>query len=268
MEIIKILSEAALQVYDNVKQIIHTEEAGKSCGVGAGGDVSKKIDIIAEKTVINYLKKKKVACVVIGEECGIIKLFKNPKGYIIMDAVDGTDNALRGIPFFCCSLAFAINNKLKCITDSVIIDLYTRDLYRASKGKGAYLNNKKIFVNKKKITNVIVSINTSSNDMDLLKKLLSMFQQQNHTRRFGANALEMAFIARGLIDVMISLRPSRIQDIAAGYLLIKEAGGLILNTKLKTLDKVFNYKTKIPFIATTNKSILTNLNYEDALGGI
>lgn len=255
MEVIEILREVSKQVYENVKNLAGTDDAAGDFGRGAGGDISRNIDIVAEKTVLDYLKKINFDCVVLGEECGRVELSENPKGYLIMDAIDGSANSVRGIPFFCCSLAFATENKLSSITDAVVINLSNGDLYW-SKGKGAYLNDVKIHVQTKKSVYRIVGVNTSGASPELMKKLHPVFERHNHTRHFGANALEMAFFAQGLIDVFIDLRDKiRVQDIAAGYFLIKEAGGLVLDANQNPLDSDLEYETRISFIAATNQEI-------------
>ncbi len=228
MEVIQVLREVSKQVYENVKNLAGTEEAAGDFGRGAGGDISRRIDIVAEKTVLDYLKKINFDCVVLGEECGRVELSNKPKGYVIMDAIDGSANAVRGVPFFCCSLAFATENKLSSITDAVVTNLTNGDLYWATKGNGTYLNETKIHVNDKKPVYRIVGVNISGASPELMAKLQPVFERHNHTRHFGANALEMAYFAQGLMDIFIDLRNKiRIQDIAAGYFLIKEAGGLI-----------------------------------------
>jgi len=134
MEVIEVLRQVSKQVYDNVKNLAGTGAAG-DFGRGAGGDISQNIDIIAEKTVLDYLKQINFNCVVLGEECGRVEINDNPKGYVIMDAIDGTANAVNGIPFFCCSLAFATGDKLSSITDAVVTNLSNGEQYWASKGK-------------------------------------------------------------------------------------------------------------------------------------
>ena len=263
MEVIDVLQQVSKQVYENVKNLAGTEEAAGDFGRGAGGDISRNIDIVAEKTVLDYLKKINFDCVVLGEECGRVELSNNPKGFVIMDAIDGSANAVRGIPFFCCSLAFATEDKLSSITDAVVTNLSNGDLYWATKGKGAYLNETKIHVLDKKPVYRIVGINTSGANPELMRKLQPVFASHNHTRHFGANALEMAFFASGLMDIFIDLRDKiRIQDIAAGYLLIKEAGGLILDAKLEPLDSDLSYETRLSFIAAANKEILNDIMSE------
>jgi len=108
MDTIEILRTVSKLVYENVKDLAGTAEAASGdFGRGAGGDISRNIDMIAEKTVIDYLKEINFDCVILGEECGRVELSSNPKGFIIMDAIDGSAKAVRGMPFFCCSLAFS-----------------------------------------------------------------------------------------------------------------------------------------------------------------
>ena len=258
MDTIEILRTASKLVYENVKDLAGTKEATSgNFGRGAGGDISQNIDIIAEKTVLDYLKEINFDCVVLGEECGRVELSPNPKGFVIMDAIDGSANAVRGVPFFCCSLAFATNEKLSSITDAVVTNLSTGDVYWASKGKGAFLNDKSIFVHDEKPIYKVIGINSSGSSPELLQRLAPIFEKHHHVRHFGANALEMAFLAQGLIDIFIDLRKKiRIQDMAAGYLLIKEAGGLMLDENLQPLDSDLSYETRLSFVAATSKEII------------
>ncbi len=260
METIDILRTVSNMVYENVRRLAGTDEAAGDFGRGAGGDISRKIDIIAEKTVLDYLKKINFECVVLGEECGRVELSPNPKGFIIMDAIDGSANAVRGVPFFCCSLAFATEDKLSSVTDAVVTNLFSGEQYWAIKGNGAFLNNTRINVSDKEPIYRIVGINTSGASRDLVKRLQPIFEKNNHVRHFGANALEMAMFAQGLIDIYIDLRDKiRIQDIAAGYLLVKEAGGLILDANLKPLDSDLSYQTRLSFISASNEKILKSV---------
>jgi myo-inositol-1(or 4)-monophosphatase len=260
VQVIEILREASRRVYENVKDIAGTPEAAEDHGRGAGGDISRKIDVVAEKTVLDYLKKINFECVVLGEECGRVELSKSPKGFVIMDAIDGSANAVRGIPFFCCSLAFATENKLSSITDGVVTDLSNGDMYWATKGNGAFVNETKIQVHKQKPVYKIVGINVSGATPELVKRIQPIFENSNHSRHLGANALELALFARGLIDVYIDLRKKiRVTDMAAGYIIAREAGGIILDQDLKLLDSDLSYETRLSFIAASNQEILSEI---------
>ncbi|HXG74074.1 MAG TPA: inositol monophosphatase family protein [Candidatus Nitrosotenuis sp.] len=260
MQVIDVLKEASRLVYENVKEIAGTAEAAEDHGRGAGGDISRKIDIVAEKTVLDYLKKVNFECIVLGEECGRVELSKNPRGFVIMDAIDGSANAVRGIPFFCCSLAFATQDRLSSVTDGVVTDLSNGNMYWATKGKGAFLNEKQIRVHKQKPVYKIVGVNVSGATPELVKKIQPIFENSNHSRHLGANALELAFFARGLIDIYVDLRKKiRVTDMAAGYLIAKEAGGIVLDESLNTLDSDLSYETRISFIAAASQEMLAEV---------
>ena len=260
MEVIEILRDVSKKIYENVKELAGTEYAAGNFGIGAGGDISRNIDIVAEKTVLDYLKEINFECIVLGEECGRVELSNNSKGYIIMDAIDGSANAVRGVPFFCSSLAFATENKLSSITDGVITNLSNGEMYWASKNNGSFFNGEQIKVHNKDPIYKIIGINTSGASPELMKRLSPIYEEYEHTRHFGANALEMALFARGMMDVFIDLRGKiRIQDIAAGYLIIKEAGGLLLDVDLSPLDADLSYETRLSFIAASNQEILVEI---------
>jgi myo-inositol-1(or 4)-monophosphatase len=260
VRVIEVLQEASLRVYNNVKHLAGTEESGGDFGRGAGGDISRKIDIVAEKTVLDYLKEIKFDCIVLGEECGRVELSKNPKGFIIMDAIDGSTNAVRGIPFFCCSLAFATDNKLSSVTDSVVMDLSNGEMYHATKGEGAFLNGKRIRANEKYHLYFVVGLDMSGISQDSLQRLAPIISASNHIRHFGAIALELAIFARGLVDVFVDLRDKlRITDVAAGYLIALEAGGYIIDKSGKVLDSDLSYESRISFVAAANKEFLDDI---------
>jgi myo-inositol-1(or 4)-monophosphatase len=260
MEVIEVLRQVSNQVYDNVKNLAGTKDAAGDFGRGAGGDISRNIDLVAEKTVLDYLKQINFNCVVLGEECGRVEINDNPKGYVLMDAIDGTANAINGIPFFCCSLAFATDDKLSSITDSVVTNLSNGEQYWASKGKGAFLNDTKIHVQNEEAAYKIVGVNTSGASPELLKKLQPIFEHHGPTRHYGANALEMALLSRGSMSVLIDLRDKiRIVDMAAGYLLVKEAGGLIVDADAQPLDSDFWHTTRLSFIVAANQEILDQM---------
>jgi len=260
METSEILKEASRRIYEAVKDMAGTEDAAGDFGRGAGGDISRNIDITAENTVLNYLKEINFECVILGEECGRVELSDNPKGFVIMDAIDGSANAVRGVPFFCSSLAFATENRLSSITDGVITNLSTGEMYWASKGKGSFLDGKQISVHKKTPLYKIVGVNTSGASQEIMKKLQIIFENHNHTRHFGANALEMAMFAQGLMDIFIDLRKKiRIQDVAAGYIIVKESGGLLLDEEFNPLDSDLSYETRVSFVAAANQQILDEM---------
>ena len=257
MEVIEILRNASARVYDAVRYMAGTPDAAGDCGTGAGGDISRNIDIAAERAVLDYLDEIGFGCVVLGEECGRVETAADPKGYIIMDAIDGSANAVRGVPFFCCSLAYATHDSLESVTDGVVADLASGRTYWASNGAGCYLDGRRISVSGPDPIYKMVGANTSGATSSQMRLLEPIFENHNHVRHFGANALELAMLASGLVDVYIDVRGRiRIQDMAAGYILVREAGGIILDDSLKPLSSDLSYKARLSFIAAANRSIL------------
>ena len=276
--ILDILTESAKNVYSEIKDLLGTSEGASKISLGAGGDISRKIDIVAETAVLNTIKSNNISPVIIGEECGIVNLNNssysssssnnNNKGFVIMDAVDGTTNAIRGIPFSCCSLAFANEFKLSSVTDAVVLDLFTGDIYSASKQKGSFFNNKKISVRNEKdfssITSledlksidVLIGANVSGIPLNILYEISKVISFSSHIRHFGANALELCYFARGFIDAYIDIRGKiRSTDMAAAYLIAKEAGGKLYSTNGQELDSELGLKNKLSFYAVSNKKL-------------
>ena len=201
--IVDILKEACQQVHGKTEGLAGTAVGSKEMGRGAGGDISRTIDLTAEKTVIDVIKKRGVEATIIGEECGRIE---GNQGYIVIDAIDGTTNAICGIPFFCCSVAYATDFNLSAVSDAAIIDLARGDLYYASKHQGAFLDGKRIFVKQECTSDSTIGINMSGAKPAMVERLAPIIAEATHIRQFGANALEMCFVARGFLDAYIDLR--------------------------------------------------------------
>jgi myo-inositol-1(or 4)-monophosphatase len=259
---IKTLKTSCLEVRKSVKDLIGTIEGNTQMGIGAGGDISRKIDIIAEKKVIETVMQSGINPTIIGEECGTIE--GNDAGYIIMDAIDGTTNVTRSIPFNCCSLAYATEPKLSSVVDAAIIDFATGDLYYASEDKGAFLNGNKISVRKPdniKEDEIIAGVNISGISQELLHSIGPIFSKLNHIRVFGANALELCFLSRGYLDMFMDFRGKiRPTDMAAAYLIVKEAGGLVFDKTGNTLDSDLSFGNRFSFIALSDIKIYNLLS--------
>ena len=256
-QMIETLKTACIEVRNSVKNLVGTPEGNTKMGPGAGGDISRKIDLVAEKKVIDIVNQSGVNPTIIGEECGTIK--GNDSGYIIMDAIDGTTNITRAIPFNCCSLAYSTDSTLSSVVDAAVIDIARGDLYYASKGKGAFLNGNKITVREHesvKEDEIIAGINISGVSKDLLHSISPIITRLNHIRIFGANALELCFLARGFLDVFMDFRDKiRPTDMAAAILIAREAGGLVLDKKGNTLDSEISFGNRFSFIALSDRKI-------------
>jgi myo-inositol-1(or 4)-monophosphatase len=262
-DLLRVLIEACSRVRSEVSKLSGTEEAYESYGTGAGGDISRKIDIVSERAVIDMLKEHNVSCTLIAEEAGIVDLANGrSSGYIILDAVDGTTNALRGIPFYCCSIAYADRNKLSAVKHAVVMDLFTGDVYSASSGKGAYVNGARMHVRThgRGGSYYIVGMNVSGVKPEKVEMLKPIMSKSNHLRHLGANALELCLLARGLMDVFIDIRGKiRLTDMAAAYLIAKESGGILISEEGKELDSELDTDARLSFIAAGDRKVLNEI---------
>ncbi len=167
--------------------------------------------------------------------------FKNEAGYIkdkhywIVDSLNGRFNFLHGLPHFVISVAVELNNE---ILSTVIFDPIRDEFYFAEKGKGSFLNDRRIRVSKRnKLELCIFSIcdeNTLNNKgsvINFFEKInLLSYQSSSVIRSFGSSALSFAWLASGKIDCLFLNKLSKNQ-IACGELLIKEAGGYLTDLK-------------------------------------
>lgn len=255
--IVDVLKQACRRVHVRTKGLAGTARASRQMGRGAGGDMSRRIDLVAEKTVIDLLRKRGIDATIIGEECGRIE---GRKGYVVMDAIDGTTNAMRGIPFYCCSLAYATDFRLSTVTDAAIIDLARGDLYYASKGRGAFLKGRRISAKKESPPDPTIGINVSGVKPSVVERLAPIIADADHTRQFGANALEMCFLARGFLDAYVDLRSKiRPTDIAAGYLIAKEAGAKVYSDNGSDLESDLDVKTRLSYVVVANNAMRERL---------
>ncbi|MFX1309413.1 MAG: inositol monophosphatase family protein [Promethearchaeota archaeon] len=258
---IDFLRRLAENVYNAVNPLLGTKEAGIKSKKGAGGDITMEIDLVAENVIIDTLKKSNVNLLLISEELGEIYIGEEEKARenqntLIVDPLDGSNNAVRGVPYCSVSIAYAVGKSMKDIKKAVVLNLNTKDVYWAEKGKGAYFNNKKIYVSDLDISQkCFFELNLPMKDlMKNLQKLSPLIRRFYRVRILGSSALTLCQIARGAMEAFINLRPSnRLVDVAAGLLILREAGGRIFSINGTEINHELSIKIKFPFIASNNK---------------
>jgi len=203
------------------------------------GDFVSSADKRTEKIIIDELQKAHPEFGIITEEEGIINKL-NTKNRWIIDPIDGTMNFLNGIPQFAISVAYEENGEIKC---GVIFNPIMNEMFCAEKGNGAYLNNSRIRVsNKKKLKDALLVTGGPKEISKIKDKIFSEYinvsKNVSNIRKFGSAALDMAYVACGRFDGYWQ-RELNYWDIAAGVVILKEAGGFVdffendANTPLK-----------------------------------
>ncbi|MFA4819244.1 MAG: inositol monophosphatase family protein [Patescibacteria group bacterium] len=192
-------------------------------------DLCTEADILAEKIIINTIKKSFPDHHIIAEESGDNK---TDSDYIwIIDPLDGTKNFVHQISCFVCSIALVKQNQ---IILGVISDPINNKTYWAEKGQGAYLNNKKIFVSQTKQLEQSFGIaEWWSRQPEYKERGIKIFNELSLTmssvRYLSGTAWSLTHLAEGLVDIVTC--DTTLLDIAASIIIIKEAGGLITDHK-------------------------------------
>jgi myo-inositol-1(or 4)-monophosphatase len=227
-------------------------------------DFVSEVDLASEKEIIRVLKTAYPDHAFLGEESGLTHQADN---IWIIDPLDGTTNFLHGFPQYCISIALEQKGE---ITQAVIYDPNRNDLFTATKGQGAYLNQRRIRVsNKSKLKDSLLGTGFPFRDFQHLPVYLKIFEEvvrgTSGIRRPGSAALDLAYVAAGWFDGFFEINLSK-WDIAAGGLLVIEAGGIVSDFSEKegwiesgnivaTTPKIYE-----PLIKIIQSHITDNLN--------
>ena len=175
-------------------------------------DFVSSADLKAEKIIIEELKKARPNYSIISEEDGS-EINKDKKNTWIIDPIDGTTNFLHGVPHFAISIALKSENE---IVSGVIYDPIKDEMFYAEKDSGAFFNNQRIKVSKKKEINSCLFATGGKSKIEIDLPI----------RKSGSAALDIAYVAAGRYDGYFQ-NDLNLWDIAAGIIILKEAGGTI-----------------------------------------
>src|SRR5210317_1433608 len=194
--------------------------------VKARNDYVSDVDRQAEALIIEDLLKSFPGHGILAEESGVIEGKEDYRW--IIDPLDGTTNYLHGFPHYAVSIACEHQGKL---THGVIYDPYKQELFAASRGAGATLNNRRIRVTALKTTQgALLATGFPFKHPDQLDSFLqdftAFFAKASDVRRAGSAALDLAYVAAGRLDGYWEAGLNA-WDIAAGALIVREAGGLV-----------------------------------------
>jgi len=222
-------------------------------------EILTSLDLKAEKIILNIIKKRYPNHHILSEESGEM----GPKSdYLwIIDPLDGTTNYSMGNPIFCTSIALAYKNELML---GVIYAPYLKELYTAEKDKGAFLNDKKIKASSiNKLSKALLTFCHGSKEKDI-KRAIKIYQNLKLSgfdmRQLGSAELELGFVARGSTEAII-IPGAHVWDVAAGALLVREAGGKVTDFQ----GKKWNLKSKDILASNSrlhNQRIKTNNKIE------
>lgn len=203
------------------------------------GDKSVFIDKKAQEIIVESIIKQSIKCTLLSEESGLLD-FGQKYPLFIVDPIDGSLNAKRGIPYSAFSIAQACAQTSDSIEEAYVLNLSNSDEFFAIKNKGSFLNNKPI--QKLLTASEIASIEGIKRQTNL-DDLKNIFKNFHRIRSMGSVALDLCYLAAGSIDVFFHIQPSRIIDYAAAKLVLEETGG-----------GIFEWDSKMPYIAPIDTS--------------
>ena len=191
--------------------------------VGEGGDETTAVDAAAEEAVIARLRELDTPLTVVSEEAGELELGGPGGPRVVVDPIDGSLNAKRGIPFFSLSLAVADGPSMRDVHYGFVYDFGSREEWTAERGGGAFLDGEPLGEVRPKDRLEILSFEATETSF-VVDKAAAMTGVAHRLRIMGSLAISLCHLAAGRVDGVCSLKPARSVDIAAAQLLVRECG--------------------------------------------
>lgn len=250
MESIASLKQLCTDVADAVSEAVEREQErcfdrfGTEMHMGADGTPTQHIDQVAEDVALDVIDGR---ANVLSEEAGFID--NGCRHTLVLDPIDGTRNAVNGVPFYCTSIAVG-QRRLSDVVYGLVRNLPTGDTYTAEKGEGSACNGRPMEVRTRHEPLFSLVLGTSGSEQT--------WQQVRHyhIRALGAAALEMSLVAAGALDAYYQANEYlRVTDFAAGALLIREAGGAVYDSNGQELDVPLDLEVRSSVLAVAGPEI-------------
>ncbi len=192
-------------------------------GTGVGGDETTAIDAAVEQAIVRRFESAGIDGVLVSEELGELQLGAGGKARVVLDPIDGSLNAKRGIGFFSLSIAFAHGPTMGDVDFGFVHDFGTEEEWTAGRGEGAYLNGRVLDGERPKDKIEILAFE-ATRTASVAEKAPAVVELAYRLRIMGSLALSLCHLAAGRVDAVCSLKPARSVDIAAAQLLVREQG--------------------------------------------
>jgi myo-inositol-1(or 4)-monophosphatase len=231
-------------------------ESGRVLKRGAGGDSTKVIDRVAEEAAVYHLRESGFQGSLLSEELGHRHFGPCDYPLLVLDPVDGTTNAVRGIGFYSISLAASSGPRLSDVFAGAVMELPTGRTYAAELGKGSTAGGERMnILPSLRLRDALVGVDLNvKGDRRKLEGILPLVVGAKHIRNMGSAALELCLVASGGLDLYIDNRGMlRATDIAAACLVVREAGGLVLDLDGNSLDCALDMSSRVSLAAGGGK---------------
>ena len=253
----RMLVECKDRVWRRIAPLLETlDEPQPDLGIGAGGDPIRKIDLAAESAIVRTLTKRGISFTLISEESGLREFGDKPQEcFLTVDPIDGTTNLMRGLPFYATSMAVSAKPFLQDVHSALVADLFHNVTYTAQKDNGSCRDGERIYPSQNvSLEEAVVGLDLNSYRVDrIAPRLTGLIKKTKHIRHFGANALELCYVADGSSDAFVDIRGKlRTTDVAAACLIVKEAGAVVTASDGTHLSAKLDPGQKVEFVAAGN----------------
>ncbi len=255
------LRNASTQARIRVLSCLKQSSCYDAVGIGVGGDVTKVFDHIAEIAAIEYLQNFE-SFTLVSEETGVQTIGSRPKGFVILDPIDGSTNLSHGLHICCISIAFGAEPTFRDLEAAVVMDIFSGRCYHAVQGDGAYRDLVPIQPSSSSpLEECVIGVDS---DFPAFRLMKASSNKQNprirYTRHLGSNALELCYVADGTIDGFVDLRGVfRGTDLSAASLILQEAGATLLDHKGKIVTGKCTNDESYSFVAARDKELAKQL---------
>jgi fructose-1,6-bisphosphatase/inositol monophosphatase family enzyme len=241
------LERIARSVRDAVKALPPTFDRGKELYIGADGTPTLNIDRVAEDVILGAVADMGLEVNVLSEEAGLVD--RGFEDTLVIDPIDGTHNAVLNVPVYSVSLAVG-RRSLQGVRYALLMNLVDGSVYRAEKDQGATLDGTPLRVRELLgEPSVLFYFGRAVHP-----KALELVRRTSRVRAMGCASLEMALVAQGCFDAHYFHtdryeKGIRVVDIAASALVLREAGGEVVDLEGRSLDMPFDLAARSNFLA-------------------
>ena len=223
-------------------------------------DDTFRVDLLAERAAVKALENLGFDGLLVSEESGRIRMGEGGSD-VVLDPLDGSRNAIKGIPFYSSSIAVAEGPEFRNIVAAGVMDL-VRGVMIYSRGGQVYINGKAASPSRttaleRAYVSILLKLKELLNPDEYGARALRVLKRVGYPRLFGSAALETAYVAVGLLDAFVDLVPRlRVFDVAPSLYLVKTAGGCVRVVSPPTLDDLpLTGEKRIAFIAAGNEGL-------------
>lgn len=248
---ISVLKEICRAEYEAISKIPPTS-IGEVVKRGASGDITKLIDKVAEDAAVRCLQTMGFEGSILSEELGLFRIGNEDYPLVVLDPIDGTTNATRGINLYSISVAISSGPRLSDVESAVVMELPSTRTFQAVRGFGSFLDGVQIRINGSlPISKALAGMDFSvKGDRGKLYEVLPVLLAVKHIRNLGSAALGLCYTACGSLDFYLDNRSLlRVTDIASSYLILKEAGASVLDLNGNDLDCPLDLSTRVGLVA-------------------